>query len=66
MAQRIPTEAAAPVTTTYREVTIGKTTYCVTSVFLGEKDLGETLEKLAVQKVLDEIATGTKAALRCG
>jgi hypothetical protein len=40
---------------TYREVKIGKTTYCVTSVFNGEKQLGATLERLAVQKVIDEM-----------
>jgi hypothetical protein len=49
---------------TYREVMIGRTTYCVTSVFTGEKELGPTLEKLAVQSVLDEIEGQTKAILR--
>ena len=36
----IPTNADA----SYREVKIGKTIYRVTSVFLGEKDLGQALE----------------------
>jgi len=53
---------AAPVTT-YREVRIGRTIYEVTSVFLGQIDLGETLERLAAQKVLGEIEAGTKAAV---
>lgn len=53
----------APVTS-YREVRIGRTTYQVTSVFLGQIDLGETLERLAAQKVLGEIEAGTKAAAR--
>lgn len=48
----------------YREVKIGKTLYCVTSVFTGEKELGSTLEKLAARKVLDEMDTITKQTLR--
>lgn len=47
--------------TSYREVTIGKTLYRVTSVFTGEKELGATLEKLAVQRVLDEMDGRTKS-----
>jgi len=38
-----------------REVKIGKTLYMVNSVFTGEKELGSTLEKLAVRYVLDEM-----------
>ena len=38
----------APVTS-YREVKIGKTLYRVTSIFTGEKDLGKTLESLAIR-----------------
>ncbi len=49
--------------TTYREVTIGKTVYCVTSVFTGEKELGPTLEKLAAQHVLDSMEGRTKELL---
>ena len=45
---------------TYREVEIGKMTYCVTSIFTGEKELGATLEKLAVRKMLDEINKKSK------
>ena len=41
--------------TTYREVKIGKTLYRVTSVFKGEKELGPTLEKLAAQRIIDEM-----------
>lgn len=44
------------------EKKIGKTTYRVSSVYLGETDLKETLERLAVRKVLDEINTGAKAS----
>lgn len=40
--------------TSYKEVRIGKTIYCVTSVFTGEKDLGEILEQLAVRRVIAE------------
>ena len=50
--------------TAYREVKIGKTLYCVTSVFKGEKELGPTLEKLAVQRVLDEMDGRAKELLR--
>lgn len=44
-----------PETESYRELKIGKTTYRVTSVYTGEKDLKQTLEHLAVMKVLREI-----------
>lgn len=46
-------------TTSYREVRIGKTIYRVTSVFLGEKDLGKTLEQLAIRKAMTDIKAGT-------
>lgn len=49
--------------TTYREVRIGRTIYRVTSIFTGEKDLGATLEKLAAQRVLDEMDGRVKAVL---
>ena len=45
--------------TSYREVKIGKTIYRVTSVFLGEKDLGKTLEQLAIRKAMTDIKAGT-------
>ena len=48
----------------YREVQFKKTLYCVTSVFTGEKELGPTLEKLAVQHVLDEMDKRAKEFLR--
>jgi len=47
----------------YREVTIGKTLYQVTSIFTGEKELGPTLEKLAVRHVLDEMDDRAKERL---
>jgi len=47
--------------TTYRETRIGRTLYCITSIFLGETDLTATLEELAVRRVLDDIE---HAALR--
>ena len=42
--------------TSYKEVTIGKTLYRVTSVFSGEKDLGHTLEQLAVRRAMSELS----------
>lgn len=39
---------------TYYEKTIGKTTYRVTSTYLGIIDLKTTLEDLIVRKVLQE------------
>jgi len=48
----------ATVTTSYREVKIGRTLYRVTSVFLGEKDLGKSLEQLAVRKAMTDIKAG--------
>ena len=44
-------------TTSYREVRIGNTIYRVTSVFIGEKDLGKTLEQLAVRRAMNEPVT---------
>lgn len=37
-------------TTSYKEVKIGKTIYRVTSFFSGEKELGKTLEQLAIRR----------------
>lgn len=42
-------------TTSYKEVKIGRTVYRVTSEFSGEKDLGKTLEQLAVRRAMTEI-----------
>lgn len=47
--------------TAYREIKVGKTIYRVTSVFLGEKDLGKTLEQLAVRKAMTDIKAGVTA-----
>lgn len=41
-------------TASYREVRIGNTVYRVTSIFTGEKDLGKTLEQLAVRRAMNE------------
>lgn len=43
--------------TSYKEVKIGKTLYRVTSIFTGEKDLGKTLENLAVRGAISEMRT---------
>lgn len=42
--------------TSYKEVRIGNTIYRVTSVFTGEKDLGKTLEQLAIRRAMEELA----------
>lgn len=50
-------------TASYKEVRIGKTIYRVTSFFSGEKDLGKTLEQLAVRRAMSEAvpaASGSK------
>lgn len=49
--QAIPKEPVA----SYKEVRISKTLYRVTSVFSGEKDLGRTLEQLAVRRAMTEL-----------
>ena len=51
-------------TSSYREVKIKNTLYCVSSIFTGEKELGPTLEKLAAQHVLDEMDGRAKELLR--
>lgn len=56
----------APFPSIYREVKIGRTVYCVTSIFTGEKELGPALEKLAARRVLDELDSVTKEVLRNG
>jgi len=50
------TPQSAP--TSYHEVTVGRNLYRVTSVFLGEKDLGKTLEQLVIRKAMTDIKTG--------
>lgn len=50
-------------TSSYKEVRIGKTIYRVTGFFSGEKDLGKTLEQLAVRRAMSEAipaASGSK------
>ncbi len=42
-------------TTSYKEVKIGNTIYRVTSIFSGEKDLGKTLEQLALRRAMAEL-----------
>ena len=49
--------------TSYKEVKIGKTIYRVTSFFSGEKELGKTLEQLAVRRAMSEVS-GFAAYLR--
>ena len=44
-------------TTSYKEVRIGNTIYRVTSVFTGEKDLGKTLEELAVRHAMNDLTS---------
>ena len=41
--------------TSYKEIKIGNTLYRVTNVFSGEKDLGHTLEQLAVRRAMTEL-----------
>ena len=48
--------------TSYREVRIGKTIYRVTSFFSGEKDLGRTLEQLAVRRAMSEIIPAARGS----
>ena len=57
--QAIPKEPVA----SYKEIRIGKTLYRVTSVFSGEKDLGRTLEQLAVRRAMTELDARVRAAL---
>lgn len=51
-------------TTSYKEVRIGNTIYRVTSFFSGEKDLGKTLEQLAVRRAMSEISPSAACASR--
>ena len=54
-------ETNAQQTTSYKEIRIGNTLYRVTSVFSGEKDLGKTLEQLAVRRAMADIAPNAAA-----
>ena len=63
LTRKVETDRLAPETTSYREKQIGGTLYRVTSVYTGEKELGGTLEQLAVRRVLSEIQRGSRAAL---
>jgi len=47
--------------TSYREMKIGNTTFRITNVYLGQKDLKTTLEQLTVKRVLAELSTGKPA-----
>ena len=47
--------------TSYKEVRIGNTIYRVTSFFSGEKDLGKTLEQLAVRRAMTEFSPPSAA-----
>ena len=49
-------------TTSYKEVKIGKTIYRVTSFFSGEKELGKTLEQLAIRRAMSEISTSASCS----
>ena len=49
-------------TTSYKEVKIGKTIYRVTSFFSGEKELGKTLEQLAVRRAMSEVPTPARCS----
>ncbi|MFT8890145.1 MAG: hypothetical protein ABF904_15285 [Ethanoligenens sp.] len=49
-----PVLSSSP-STSYKEVKIGKTLYRVTSVFSGEKDLGNALEQLAVRRAMTDL-----------
>ena len=41
--------------TAYREVVIGNTLFRVTSVFSGDRELGEIMEELVVRKAMAEL-----------
>ena len=50
-------QANPSINTSYKEIKIGKTLYRVTSVFTGEKDLGKTLEQLAIRRAMLELVS---------
>jgi len=47
-------------TSSYKEMKIGNTLYRVTSIFTGEKDLGKTLEQLAIRRAMAELTPKAK------
>jgi hypothetical protein len=48
------------VMTTYHEMKMGKTLYCITSEYKGETDLGKTLEDIIIQRIINESNTITE------
>jgi len=54
-----PTVSAGEFPTSYREVTVGKTLYRVTSVYKGEITLKDALEDLAVRRALRDALAET-------
>lgn len=52
--------------TSYKEVKIGNTVFRVTSVFSGEKELGKTLEQLAVRRAMTEITPSSPPLASAG
>lgn len=61
MASVIDKKKKEPVTT-YHERKIGNTLYRITSVYMGEIELGKALEDLAVQKILSRESVSPKCA----
>ncbi len=53
----------ADTVTSYKEVKIGKTIYRVTSFFSGEKELGKTLEQLAVRRIMSEVSAPASCSI---
>ena len=45
-----------PILTTYSEIKIGKTIYRLTSKFEGNKNLDDTLKRLAVKKATNTVS----------
>ncbi len=52
----MPQKTKTALPTAVRELKKDGTTYRVSRVFTGEKKLGETLERLAVRRVYDELS----------
>ncbi len=48
-------------THSFKEIKIGKTIYKVTSFFSGEKDLGKTLEQIAIRNTLSDFSSYTNS-----
>ncbi len=57
------TKKTKPLPTAYREVQMNGTIYHITSIFLGEKDLGQTLEQLAIRKAMTDIKAGAECSV---